>query len=127
MLLKKSDANLDQWRAGAQHFNAAKYWHAHEEWEILWKRETHPLRKYIQGLIQACGAFHHLQNKRISPAMALSHLSLNKLRDSGLMRSPPIVEIKGLEDILIRLTTSSMPQDFLKEIIKLRATIKGEE
>jgi uncharacterized protein len=46
---------------GIELFNASQFWHAHEEWELVWKSETGESRRFIQGLIQTAAALVHWQ------------------------------------------------------------------
>lgn len=41
-------------------FNAGKFWHAHEAWELVWQRQTEDERLFFQGIIQLAAAYHHL-------------------------------------------------------------------
>lgn len=51
---------------GADLFNRAYWWEAHEAWEERWRQAENPCRLYIQGLIQiAAGLLKwHLGNRR---------------------------------------------------------------
>jgi predicted metal-dependent hydrolase len=44
-------------------FNAGKFWHAHEAWELVWQRQAEDERLFFQGLIQLAAAYHHLAKK----------------------------------------------------------------
>ncbi len=46
---------------GVAHWNAGRYWHAHEDWEDLWAEAEGPRRLWLQGLIQYAAAFVHFQ------------------------------------------------------------------
>jgi uncharacterized protein len=46
---------------GLAHFNAKKFFEAHEFWEEIWLVETEPEKTFLQGLIQITAAFHHRQ------------------------------------------------------------------
>jgi hypothetical protein len=48
-------------REGVEHFNAARFWEAHESWEELWLVAHGDERQYYQGLIQLAAAFHHMK------------------------------------------------------------------
>ncbi|MDJ0520664.1 MAG: DUF309 domain-containing protein [Planctomycetota bacterium] len=41
------------------HWNAGRYWHAHEDWEDLWHEALDDHRLWLQGLIQYAAAFFH--------------------------------------------------------------------
>ncbi len=48
--------------AGIDLFNEGHFWHAHEEWEDVWKRESDPvLRLFYKGIIQTAAALVHWQ------------------------------------------------------------------
>ena len=44
---------------GLAHFNAKKFFEAHEFWEEIWLVEAEPEKTFLQGLIQITAAFHH--------------------------------------------------------------------
>jgi uncharacterized protein len=46
---------------GLAHFNAKKFFEAHEFWEEIWLVESEPEKTFLQGLIQVTAAFHHRQ------------------------------------------------------------------
>lgn len=41
------------------HWNAGRFWHAHEDWEDLWREAEGDRRLWLQGLIQYAAAFVH--------------------------------------------------------------------
>ncbi len=45
-------------------FNAGRFWHAHEAWELVWQRHSADERLFFQGLIQLAAAYHHLVTER---------------------------------------------------------------
>jgi hypothetical protein len=47
-------------REGVALFNGARYWHAHEAWETLWRAAPDEERDFYQGLIQIAAGFLHL-------------------------------------------------------------------
>lgn len=49
--------------AGVALFNQARYWHAHEEWERLWRAADVDDRDFYQGLIQVAAGLLHLQRR----------------------------------------------------------------
>jgi len=53
-------------REGVALFNGARYWHAHEAWETLWRAAPDEERDFYQGLIQIAAGFLHLgkRNRR---------------------------------------------------------------
>lgn len=58
-------------RAGAEHFDAGRFWHAHEDWEREWKAHPGAHRHYLKGLIQLTAACHHLARGKPGAARAL--------------------------------------------------------
>ncbi len=41
------------------HWNAGRFWHAHEDWEDLWNEAYDDHKRWLQGLIQYAAAFFH--------------------------------------------------------------------
>ena len=68
-------------REGVALFNGARYWHAHEAWETLWRAASDEGRDFYQGLIQIAAGLLHLQRRNLRGAR-------NKLRE-GLERLRP--------------------------------------
>ena len=68
-------------RAGAQLFDEARFFEAHEAWEAHWLVEKdEPRRLLLQGLIQIAAAFHKLIDKQApEPAASLFAKGLAKL------------------------------------------------
>lgn len=50
-------------REGVALFNGARYWHAHEAWETLWRAARDEDRPFYQGLIQIAAGLLHLQRR----------------------------------------------------------------
>lgn len=89
---------------GTDHFNAGRYWEAHESWEGLWLASQTEMKPFLQGLIQIAAAYLHLRRLNFSGA--------GRLFDSGLRRleaAPP-----GLRVLL--------PDSFLSQV---RADAEG--
>jgi hypothetical protein len=42
------------------HWNARRFFEAHEDWETIWHEAEGRRREWIQGLIQLAAAFHHV-------------------------------------------------------------------
>jgi hypothetical protein len=55
----KSAQRKKKFEDGLAHFNAKKFFEAHEFWEEIWLVETEPEKTFLQGLIQVTAAFHH--------------------------------------------------------------------
>ena len=54
---------------GLEHFNAERFFEAHETWEEVWRSRTPEPRQLLQGLIQIAVAMVH-QRDRGRPAVA---------------------------------------------------------
>ena len=50
-------------REGVALFNGARYWHAHEAWETLWRAAPDDERDFYQGLIKVAAGFLHLSRR----------------------------------------------------------------
>jgi predicted metal-dependent hydrolase len=57
----KSAERKKKFEDGLAHFNAKKFFEAHEFWEEIWLVESEPEKTFLQGLIQVTAAFHHRQ------------------------------------------------------------------
>lgn len=68
-------------REGVEHFNASRFWHAHEAWESLWLVSTGSEKEFLRGLIQLAAAYHHVQRGTLSGAVRLFDSSLRRLED----------------------------------------------
>jgi predicted metal-dependent hydrolase len=51
----------NKFEEGLAHFNAKKFFEAHEFWEEIWLVESEPEKTFLQGLIQVTAAFLHRQ------------------------------------------------------------------
>lgn len=61
--VKPLDLSTEDWHEvehGIELFNAGKFWHAHEAWELVWQRQAEDERLFFQGIIQLAAAYHHL-------------------------------------------------------------------
>lgn len=72
-------------RRGAALFNGARYWHAHEAWETLWRAAPDEERDFYQGLIQVAAGLLHLERRNARGAR-------NKLRE-GLAKLRPYIPV----------------------------------
>lgn len=55
----KSAEHDRKFQEGLAHFNARRFFEAHESWEEIWLTEAEPEKTFLQGLIQVAAAFHH--------------------------------------------------------------------
>jgi len=60
-------------------FNGARYWHAHEAWETLWRSAPDEERDFYQGLIQVAAGLLHLQRRNMRGARNKLTEGLEKL------------------------------------------------
>jgi hypothetical protein len=98
-------------REGVALFNGARYWHAHEAWETLWRAAPDPERDFYQGLIQLAAGFLHLARRNRRGAR-------NKLAE-GIARLEPygashagigIIELVGkAKEVLADLEGGAFP------------------
>ena len=61
-------------------FNQARYWHAHEGWESLWRAADEKDRNFYQGLIQIAAGLLHLQRRNSRGAINKLSEGIEKLR-----------------------------------------------
>ena len=83
--------------AGVALFNQARYWHAHEEWERLWRAAGEDERDFYQGLIQVAAGLLHLQRRNARGAR-------NKLAEglAKLHRYQPRYREIGVDELVVR-------------------------
>lgn len=62
--LSLTPENWQEFEHGVSLFNAGKFWHAHEAWELIWQQHEEDERLFFQGLIQLAAAYHLLASKR---------------------------------------------------------------
>ncbi|MDQ2934415.1 MAG: DUF309 domain-containing protein [Chloroflexota bacterium] len=76
-------------------FNGARYWHAHEAWETLWRAAEDDERDFYQGLIQVAAGLLHLQRRNARGAR-------NKLREgvARLQRYRPVYRGVLLDELV---------------------------
>jgi len=70
---------------GIHHFNARRFWEAHEAWETLWLAAESDLEQFLQGLIQVAAAYHHIQRGTLRGAPRLFAAGLGRLEAFPLM------------------------------------------
>src|SRR5438552_19211275 len=105
-----------------QLWNAQKYYEAHDVLEQLWLAEKNAeLARFYQALIQAAGAFVHLQKnfqqpshpkhgRRLRPATRLFALALRNLED--LPDEYYALDLAGLRKLLLRYLDAIIAVDF---------------
>jgi hypothetical protein len=67
-------------REGVALFNGARYWHAHEAWETLWRAASDEERDFYQGLIQVAAGLLHMQRRNRRGALNKLSEGLTRLR-----------------------------------------------
>ena len=107
-----------------QLWNAQKYYEAHDVLEQLWLVEKNvELARFYQALIQAAGAFVHLQKnfeqpshakhgRRLRPATRLFELALRNLE--GLPNEFQALDLVQFRQILLRYRDEIITVDFKK-------------
>jgi len=70
-------------RLGADLYNAAHFWHAHEAWEAVWLEEEASLRDLYQGLIQVAAAFVHVMRNEYPGSVRLLDAGIGRLAPYG--------------------------------------------
>jgi uncharacterized protein len=75
----KSAERKKKFEVGRAHFNAKKFFEAHEFWEEIWLLEPEPEKTFLQGLIQITAAFHHYQRGNPEGAESLLASGIVKL------------------------------------------------
>jgi predicted metal-dependent hydrolase len=105
-----------------QLWNAQKYYEAHDVIEQLWLVEkTAELARFYQALIQAAGAFVHLQknfqhpshakhSRRLPPAVRLFELALGNLQD--LPNEFRALDLVRFRELLRRYRDGIVASDF---------------
>ena len=68
-VVELSPQQIDWLNAGVEHFNAGRFWHAHEDWEDLWKSlkgvAGQELVDGVQGLIQIAAMLLNHERKKV--------------------------------------------------------------
>ena len=105
-----------------QLWNVQKYYEAHDVLEQLWLAETNAeLARFYQALIQAAGAFVHLQknfqhpshpkhSRRLPPATRLLELALRNLQD--LPNEFQALDLAHFRELLVRYREEILTDDF---------------
>jgi predicted metal-dependent hydrolase len=78
--IKRQPVYAAQWfEQGVEHFNAGRYWEAHESWEKIWLDCRDGLRDFLQGLIQLTAAWYHVRRGNFRGAARLFSAARNRL------------------------------------------------
>jgi hypothetical protein len=121
-------------RRGAAHFNHGRFFEAHEDWEIRWRKLPLPDRHQVQAAILVCGSFVLLRKGRVSPAGRLARLAVARFVESAtatqIHRLSPALAVPEAEDRMLRLLArialgESDPALLLSEAKGLQAVVHG--
>ncbi len=114
MLTQQQSDWLD---VGIEHFNAGRFWHAHEDWEVLWislkGNASQELINGVQGIIQIAAMLLNHQRKKSRGVVSLWTKSSAKL-------TPVIDGLFGLD--IASLYVDSEPFHLDVELFLLDAT-----
>ncbi|RAH09389.1 MAG: DUF309 domain-containing protein [Euryarchaeota archaeon TMED85] len=114
MLTQQQSDWLD---VGIEHFNAGRFWHAHEDWEALWislkGNASQELINGVQGIIQIAAMLLNHQRKKSRGVVSLWTKSSAKL-------TPVIDGLFGLD--IASLYVDSEPFHLDVELFLLDAT-----
>ena len=106
----KETEKLEFWSEGVEHFNARRFWHAHESWEKGWLTLPGLERVHVQSLIQLCGVFDLVKRGRLEAALRLAELAHEKLTKveawGGIQAVYPRIEVSGFARALRDLTNA---------------------
>ncbi|MBS1962477.1 MAG: DUF309 domain-containing protein [Bdellovibrionales bacterium] len=123
---------IENLRRGAEHFNAGRFFEAHEDWEIRWRHLPPVERPQVQAAILVCGVFVLLEKRRLDPAMRLAKLAVERFAEaaaqSALHDSKATLRLPDAEDrmlrVLARIRLGESDADRLRsEAIGLRANL----
>jgi tetratricopeptide (TPR) repeat protein len=78
--------------AAASHFNAGRYWYAHDGWREAALRAPSELRPFYEGLILVTWGLAHLQERKLALARRELSAGLEMLGPFGPVQGDLIVE-----------------------------------
>ena len=119
---------------GAEHFNQGRFFEAHEEWEIRWRRLPLPDRPQVQAGILVCGVSVLLGKGRTSPAARLARLGVERFAEavaaSRIHGVPCALALPEAENRLLRvLARISLGESdsalLVSELKGLQAVVNG--
>jgi len=98
-------------REGVAIFNAARYWHAHEVWETLWRAATEEERDFFQGLILVAAGLLHIQRRNARGARNKLAEGIAKLAAyHPVHRAMYVTElVRGVKPILEEVESGHLP------------------
>ncbi len=81
--MELSEQQVNWLQAGVENFNSGRFWHAHEDWEDLWKslkpNAEQELIDGVQGLIQIAAMLLNHQRKKVRGVVNLWRKASAKL------------------------------------------------
>jgi hypothetical protein len=87
---------LELLRLGIEHFNAQRFFQAHETWESAWHPAPDPERDFWQGVTQIAVGFTHLQRGNLRGAATLLRRGAARLDKSpDGYKSFPVERVVG--------------------------------
>jgi len=106
-------------REGIALFNGARYWHAHEAWETLWRAAEEKDRDFYQGLIQVAAGLLHLQRRNARGARNKLAEGVARLRPyEPVHRGVFVNELVGRSDRLLRELGSGYMPHLIPPVIR---------
>jgi uncharacterized protein len=106
-------------REGVALFNGARYWHAHEAWETLWRAADEKDRDFYQGLIQIAAGLLHLQRRNARGARNKLAEGVARLRPyEPVHRGVFVNELVGRSDRLLRELASGYMPHLIPPVIR---------
>jgi len=77
--LSRMERSTTALEVGRTHYVSGRFFEAHEAWEGAWHDEADPMRRLLQGLIMAAGAYQKLAHRQPAGMSALLERSLERL------------------------------------------------
>ena len=99
--MKGDESLLEILEEGRGHFNAGRYFEAHEAWERAWLVQTGETKRWLQGLIQIAAGLLKARSGNRAAAVRLLDAGLGRI-DAG---AAPRV-LAGFADDVRRLTAA---------------------
>jgi uncharacterized protein len=114
-----------QYGEGIQHFNAGRYFDAHEVWEEIWLRAAGESKLFYQMLIQAAVGLHHFERGNVRGARGMHDNVIEKLsRLPSSFMSLDLVRFASdfracLAELIEKNNETATLSDELRPLIKL--------
>jgi hypothetical protein len=109
-------------RDGVALFNGARYWHAHEAWETLWRASPDADRAFYQGLIQVAAGLFHLQRRNLRGARIKLSEGVGKLRPyEPVHRGIFVNELIGRADRVLAELNAGLQPYLIPPVIRFAA------